>query len=43
MFINTLDKLSQIINEDFYMNIFDENIIIKVINTLPIDYEELVD
>ena len=43
LFINTLEKLSRRMNEDFNMNILDEDIITKVLNTLPRDYEALVD
>ena len=43
LFINTLEKLARRMNEDFKMNIIDEEIINKVLNTLPRDYEDLVD
>ena len=43
MFINTMEKLSRRINKDFNMKILDEYIITKVLNTLPRDYEALVD
>ena len=43
LFINTLEKLSRRMNEDFNMKILDEDIITKVLNTLPRDYESLVD
>ena len=43
LFINTLDKLSRRMNEDFDMKIIDEDIITKVLNTLPREYEALVD
>ena len=43
LFINTLEKISRRMNEDFNMNILDEDIITKVLNTLPREYEELVD
>ena len=39
LFINTLEKLSRRMNEDFNMKILDEDIINKVLNTLPRDYE----
>ena len=42
LFINTLEKLSRRMNEDFNMKILDEDIITKVLNTLPRDYESLV-
>ena len=37
-FINSLEKLSRRMNEDFNMKILDEDIITKVLNTLPRDY-----
>ena len=43
LFINTLEKLSRRMKEDFNVNILDEDIITKVLNTLPRDYKELVD
>ena len=43
IFINTLEKLSRIMNEDFYMKILDKYITTKVLNTLPREYEDLVD
>ena len=43
LFINTLEKLSRRMNEDFDMKIIDEDIITKVLNTLPREYEALVD
>ena len=43
LFINTLEKLVRRMNEDFNMKILDEDIITKVLNTLPRDYEALVD
>ena len=43
LFINTLEKLSRRMNEDFNMKILDEDIINNVLNTLPRDYEALVD
>ena len=43
LFINTLEKLSIRMNEDFNMKILDEDIITKVLNTLPREYEALVD
>ena len=43
LFINTLEKLSRRMNEDFNMKILDKDIITKVLNTLPRDYEALVD
>ena len=43
LFINTLEKLSRRMNEDFNMKILYEDIITKVLNTLPRDYEALVD
>ena len=43
LFINTLEKLSRRMNEDFNRKILDEDTITKVLNTLPIDYEALVD
>ena len=43
VFINTLEKLERRMNEDFDMKIIDEDIITKVLNTLPREYEELVD
>ena len=42
-FINTLEKLARRMNEDFDMKIIDEYIITKVLNTLPREYEALVD
>ena len=42
LFINTLEKLSRRMNEDFNMNILDEDIITKVLNTIERDYEALV-
>lgn len=36
MVINNLEKLSRSMNEDFFMNIEDEDIITKVLNILPI-------
>ena len=41
-FINTLEKLSRRMKEDFNMKILDEDIITKVLNTLPRVYESLV-
>ena len=41
MFINTMEKLSQRINEYFGINILDYDIIKKVLNTLPRYYESL--
>ena len=35
LFINTLEKLSRIMNEDFNMKILNEDIITKFLNTLP--------
>ena len=43
LFINTLEKLARRMNEDFDMKIIDEDIITKVLNTLPREYEALVD
>ena len=43
LFINTLEKLDRRMNEFFDMKIIDEDIITKVLNTLPREYEELVD
>ena len=43
IFINTLEKLSRRINEELKMKILNENIITKVLNTLPREYEDLVD
>ena len=43
LFINTLEKLSRRMNEDFDMKIIDEDIITKVLNTLPREYESLLD
>ena len=43
LFINTLEKFSRRMNEDFDMKIIDEDIITKVLNTLPREYEALVD
>ena len=43
LFINTLEKLARRMNEDFNMKILDEDIITKVLNTLPREYEALVD
>ena len=43
LFINTLEKLSRRMNEDFNTKIIDEDIITKVLRTLPIEYEALVD
>ena len=43
LFINTLEKLDRRMNEYFNMKILDEDIITKVLNTLPRDYEALVD
>ena len=37
LFINTLEKLSRRMKEDFNMKIIDEDIINKVLNTLPRD------
>ena len=42
LFINTLEKLSRRMNDDFDMKILDEDIITKVLNTLPREYEVLV-
>ena len=38
LFINTLEKLDRRMKEDFNMKILDEDIITKVLNTLPRDY-----
>ena len=35
LFINTLEKLARRMNEDFDMKIIEEDIIKKVLNTLP--------
>ena len=43
LFINNLEKISRRMNEDFNMKILDEDIITKVLDTLPRDYEALVD
>ena len=43
IFINTLEKLERRMNEDFDMKIIDKDIIKKVLNTLPREYEALVD
>ena len=42
LFINTLEKLERRMNKDINMNILDEDIITKVLNTLPREYESLV-
>ena len=42
LFINTLEKLYQRMKKDFYMKILDEDIINKVLKTLPREYEALV-
>ena len=42
LFINTLEKLSRSMKEDFYMKTLDEDIINKVLKTLPREYEALV-
>ena len=43
VFINTLEKLSRRMNEYLDMKIIDEDIITKVLNKLPREYESLVD
>ena len=42
LFINTMEKLSRRMNEDFNMKILEEDIITKALNTLPRDYKSLV-
>ena len=43
IFINTLEKLSRRMNEDFRMNIQDKDIITKVLNTFLREYESMMD
>ena len=43
MFIKTLEKFSRCMVEDFNTKILYEDIINKVLNTLPREYDELVD
>ena len=43
LFINTMEKLSRRMKEDFNGKIFEKDIINKVLNTLKREYEGLFD